>query len=78
MSVTLVIILIGIAYGVVSVVFDKYMKSNETKHEAIYKIIMFILIILTAGFAEIYHITSTLFVYMAFIFIEKMKMYDME
>lgn len=73
-----IIIFIGLAYGVFSVVFDKYMETDKTKHEAIYKIILLIIVITTTGLALKYHLLSTLIVLLAFMFIDKIKMFHKE
>lgn len=73
-----IIIFIGLAYGIFSAVFDKYMETDKTKHEAIYKIILLIIVITTTGLALKYHLLSTLIVLLAFMFIDKIKMFYRE
>lgn len=73
-----IIIFIGLAYGVFSVVFDRYMETDKAKHEAIYKIILLIIVITTTGLALKYHLLSVLIVLLAFMFIDKIKMFYRE
>lgn len=70
-----IIIFIGLAYGVFSVVFDKFLETDEKNDLKlnVYRLIMFIIIITTSAFAEKYHMTSTLIMVLAIIFIEKIK-----
>lgn len=75
-----IIVMGGLAYGIFSFVFDKYLetdKKNDFKLN-IYKLIMFIILLITVAFAEKYHITSAYIVILAFIFIEKIKMVSKE
>ncbi|PTF20445.1 hypothetical protein BUY42_00250 [Staphylococcus devriesei] len=73
-----IIIFIGLAYGVFSVVFDRYMETDKAKHEAIYKIILLFIVITTTGVALKYHLLHTLIVLLAFMFIDKIKMFRKE
>lgn len=70
-----IIIFIGLAYGVFVVIFDKYLEGGEkeTLKLNIYRLVMVIIIIITSAFAEKYHMTSTLIMVLAIIFIEKIK-----
>ncbi|MBC3013644.1 hypothetical protein [Staphylococcus haemolyticus] len=70
-----IMIFIGLAYGVFSAVFDKYIETDKAKHEAIYKIILLFILITTTGLALKYHLLSTLMVLLAFMFIDKIKMF---
>ena len=75
-----IIVLGGLAYGIFSFVFDKYLetdKKNDFKLN-IYKLIMFIILLITVAFAEKYNMTSAYIVILAFIFIEKIKMVSKE
>ncbi|SUM04147.1 Uncharacterised protein [Staphylococcus devriesei] len=73
-----ILIFIGVAYGVFSVVFDRYMETDKAKHEAIYKIILLFIVITTTGLALKYHLLHTLIVLLAFMFIDKIKMFRKE
>ncbi|RIL68942.1 hypothetical protein BUY49_11610 [Staphylococcus devriesei] len=73
-----ILIFIGLAYGVFSVVFDRYMETDKAKHEAIYKIILLFIVITTTGLALKYHLLHTLIVSLAFMFIDKIKMFRKE
>ncbi|PNZ86244.1 hypothetical protein CD147_10215 [Staphylococcus devriesei] len=73
-----ILIFIGLAYGVFSVVFDRYMETDKAKHEAIYKIILLFIVITTTGLALKYHLLHTLIVLLAFMFIDKIKMFRKE
>ncbi|PTF03967.1 Uncharacterised protein [Staphylococcus devriesei] len=73
-----ILIFIGLAYGVFSVVFDRYMETDKAKHEAIYKIILLFIVITTTGVALKYHLLHTLIVLLAFMFIDKIKMFRKE
>lgn len=70
-----ILIFISLAYGVFSVIFDKYLEGGEKEALKlnIYRLIMFIIIIITSAFAEKYHMTSILIMVLAIIFIEKIK-----
>lgn len=70
-----ILIFIGLAYAVFSVVFDRYMETDKAKHEAIYKIILLFIVITTTGLALKYHLLHTLIVLLAFMFIDKIKMF---
>lgn len=67
------IILIGIAFGYYTVVFDSYMKTNKSIMEIIYKIIIIVLLISTFRFAEDHHMSSILIAFLSLTFIEKIK-----
>ena len=58
-----------------SAVFDKYIETDKAKHEVIYKIILLFILITTTGLALKYHLLSTLMVLLAFMFIDKIKMF---
>lgn len=73
-----ILIFIGLAYGVFSVVFDRYMETDKAKHEAIYKIILLFIVITTTGLALKYDLLHTLIVLLAFMFIDKIKMFRKE
>ena len=73
-----IIIFIGLAYGVFSAVFDRYMETDKANHETIYKIILLIIVITTTGLAVKYHSLSTVIVLLAFMFIDKIKMFHKE
>lgn len=73
-----ILIFIGLAYAVFSVVFDRYMETDKAKHEAIYKIILLFIVITTTGLALKYHLLHTLIVLLAFMFIDKIKMFRKE
>lgn len=73
-----ILIFIGLAYGVFSVVFDRYMETDKAKHEAIYKIILLFIVITTTGLALKYHLLHTLIVLLVFMFIDKIKMFRKE
>lgn len=73
-----IIFFIVLAYSVFSVVFDKYMETDKANHEAIYKIILLIIVITTTGLAVKYHLLSTVIVLLAFMFIDKIKMFHKE
>ncbi|PTF13112.1 hypothetical protein BUY47_10115 [Staphylococcus devriesei] len=73
-----ILIFIGLAYGVFSVVFDRYMETDKAKHEAIYKIILLFIVITTTGVALKYHLLHILIVLLAFMFIDKIKMFRKE
>lgn len=67
------IILIGIAFGFYTVVFDSYMKTKKSNMEIIYKLIIIVLLISTFEFAEGHHMTSLLIAFLSLTFIEKIK-----
>lgn len=73
MSHIITIILIGIAFGFYTVVFDSYMKTKKSNMEIIYKLIIIVLLISTFEFAEGYHMTSLLIAFLSLTFIEKIK-----
>ena len=68
-----ILIFIGLAYGVFSAVFDRYMETDKAKHEAIYKIILLFIVIATTGVALKYRLLYAVIVSLAFMFIDKIK-----
>mgnify|MGYP000207791930 CR=1 FL=1 len=73
-----IIIFIGLAYGVFSAVFDKYVETEKAMHEVIYKIILLFIVITTTGVALKYDFLYAVIVSLAFMFIDKIKMFHKE
>lgn len=73
-----IIIFIGFAYGVFSAVFDKYIETDKAKHEVIYKIILLFIVITTTGVPLKYDFLYAVIVSLAFMFIDKIKMFRKE